>query len=107
MADSNAIRRGGLRPAPQDHVVTIRRERYPTYFNQRAPIISSTDELDGPPKMSDADFDYITDGPPQGGEEYDVIQAHSTISKDETGGMEANERNLLRMLALKYNVFTV
>jgi hypothetical protein len=41
--------------------------------------------------------------PPEGS----VIQAHSTISKDQTGGMEANERNLLMMLASKYNVFQV
>jgi hypothetical protein len=31
-----------------------------------------------------------------------TIQAHSTISKDETGGMEAVERKLLMILASKY-----
>ena len=31
-----------------------------------------------------------------------TIQPHSTISKDETGGMEAVERKLLMILASKY-----
>lgn len=45
--------------------------------------------------------------PPVPQSEEPAIQAHSTISKDQTGGLEANERNLLMMLASKYNVFQV
>jgi hypothetical protein len=33
---------------------------------------------------------------------HSTIQAHSTISKDETGGMETVERKLLMILASKY-----